>query len=169
MAAGSTYTPIATYTVPSTVATVSFSSIPSTYTDLVAVVQSATTPAGNDLRFRYNGDATGGIYSSTILTGDGSTAQSAIENGANVVTMLADYYAGVATTFTGMHIINIMNYSNTTTYKTAIARASRAATGTDAVVSTWRSTAAINSISFQVNGNSFIAGSIFTLYGITAA
>lgn len=169
MAAGSTYTPIATQTLGSTQATVIFSSIPSTYTDLVFSIQAAGTPAGNDIRIRFNGDSTGGNYSSTILTGDGSTAQSAVENGATVSSILTDYYSGTSTTLNGMHIVNIQNYANTTTYKTTLSRASRASSGVDAVVGLWRSTAAINSVTFIIASNSYAAGSTFNLYGILAA
>jgi hypothetical protein len=62
-----------------------------------------------------------------------------------------------------------MNYSNTTTYKTLISRASRISLGTETLTSTWRSTAAINRIDVKPSDSTFAAGSTFTLYGILKA
>jgi hypothetical protein len=61
-----------------------------------------------------------------------------------------------------------MNYSNTTTYKTILARSNNAGIGLDAIVSLWRSTAAINTVNVLADTN-FEAGTSFTLYGIAAA
>jgi hypothetical protein len=66
-------------------------------------------------------------------------------------------------------IFNILDYANTTTYKTVINRANNAATGVDATVSLWRSTAAINSINISSSTSSFATGSTFSLFGIKAA
>jgi len=62
-----------------------------------------------------------------------------------------------------------MNYSNTTTYKTGLVRANSAASGTDAIVGLWRSTAAITSIVATHDTAQFATGSTFTLYGIASA
>ncbi len=64
--------------------------------------------------------------------------------------------------------INVMNYSNTTTYKTILSRSSDLYT--EASVNLWRNTAAITSIIIGAQGAyTFSAGSTFTLYGIKAA
>ena len=57
----STMTPIATNTLTAVASSVTFSSIPSTYTDLVLVLQGSFDSA-DDVRFRFNGD-TGSNYS----------------------------------------------------------------------------------------------------------
>jgi hypothetical protein len=62
-----------------------------------------------------------------------------------------------------------MNYSNTTTNKTALIRGNNAALFTDATVGVWRSTAAITSITLASDGAAFDSGSTFNLYGIAAA
>jgi hypothetical protein len=62
-----------------------------------------------------------------------------------------------------------MNYSNTTTYKTSIARYGTAGSLTLAQATLWRSTAAITSLTIVVLGSTFTAGSTFNLYGIAAA
>ena len=60
---------------------------------------------------------------------------------------------------------HIMNYSNTTTYKTMIARGG-GNRYVDFVGNLWRSTAAITSITI---GPSWSNGCVITLYGIKAA
>ena len=65
-----------------------------------------------------------------------------------------------------------MNYSNTTTNKTVLARGNRASSGVVAQVGMWGNTSAITSITIDnVDSASanFVAGSTFTLYGIKAA
>jgi len=168
MAAGSTYTPIATTTLGSAAVSYTFSSIPSTYTDLVVVAGiTGISATGSALSIQLNGD-TGTNYSSTGLYGDGTTAGSSrLSN----VTLIQVGAQGVGTG-TGVQtlIFNVMNYANTTTYKTVLGRWADASTGTTAAVGLWRSTAAINSIYIQVNGSkTFSSGTTFTLYGIAAA
>ena len=67
-------------------------------------------------------------------------------------------------------IVNIMDYSNTTTYKTLINRNSHPEKGVSATVSLWRNTAAITTV-YLANGSggNFASGSTFKLYGIEAA
>ena len=171
MAAGSTYSTIATTTVGTATSSVTFSSIAGTYTDLVISYECFTTAAGaRDVAVRFNGD-TGSNYSSTFLYGaGGGTAGSTRES--TQTRMMVDY-SGVSTTANtaGIGLLNVMNYSNATTNKTVINRANRAAAGTDAVVGLWRNTAAITSVTLLfINGtDNFGVGSIFTLYGIAAA
>lgn len=163
----STYTPIATTTLGSNSGTVTFSSIPSTYTDLVLVINSGATQAV-DAIMRFNNDSTA-LYSFTTLSGDGTSATSARRSAKTEIYL--DWVASLPTTITDNMIVQIMNYSNTTTYKTAIARHNLASGGTDAIVGLWRSTSAINRVDIINAGSAgiFLAGSTFTLYGITAA
>jgi anti-sigma-K factor RskA len=65
--------------------------------------------------------------------------------------------------------IDFMNYSNTTTFKTAINRADNANRGMDAIVNLWRSTSAITSIKLYFSSGNIASGAIATLYGIKAA
>jgi uncharacterized protein YbjQ (UPF0145 family) len=159
-----TYEPIATTTLGSSATFVTFSSIPSTYTDLVAVIQ-ATDAVGAFLKFQFNGD-TASNYSYLWLYGNGSGAIS----GANATqTFIQGNVAANITSTIGTHIVNVFNYSNATTNKTAITRASNSTNGADAVVGLWRNTSTINEIKFFVTGGAFDTGSTFTLYGIASA
>lgn len=166
MAAGNTYEAIATQTLGSNAGSVTLSSIPATYTDLV-LVMNIIGNAAQQIYFQVNGD-TASNYSSTLLEGNGTAASSTRASNQGV-----GYISIVATTSTTNPnfnaIVNFMNYSNTTTYKTVINRANNAAAGVDATVSLWRSTAAINSINISPSTSSFATGSTFSLYGIKAA
>ena len=162
MAAGSTYTPIATNTLSSGQNTVTFSSIASSYTDLVLVF-SGSSASGQALLVRVNGD-TGSNYSETALYGTGTSAASYRDSS------VAFAEVGGVWNSQNITIINFMNYSNTSTYKTFLARNNDAGFRTQATVCLWRSTSAINSISIFPNSSvNFNSGSTFTLYGILAA
>jgi len=165
MAAGSTYTPIATTTLGSSAATYTFSSISGGYTDLVLITNVSTVTGNQNMNIVLNGD-TGTNYSDTELSGNGTSATSIRDT--NAPSLPIDNVAYAQANFNNIKIINFMNYSNTTTYKTVLVRSNNAATGVDASVSMWRSTAAITSIAVRSTGT-FAAGSTFTLYGISCA
>jgi hypothetical protein len=113
----------------------------------------------------FNGD-TAGNYSLTRIYGNGSTA---------VSDRIGTNLTGIDVSYTGSGdgnnvIINVMNYSNSTTNKTSLNRWNTAgSTGyVGANVSLWRNTAAITSITFS-NSVNFSVGSTFSLYGIANA
>lgn len=165
MPAGSTYSTIATTTLGSAASSVTLNSIPNTYTDLILVVNARLTSGAANFNLQFNSD-TGSNYSSTVLAGDGSSAFSVRTTNAtsgNIGLVGAEF---------GTTVINIMNYSNTTTNKTAIASykmTSSAYGEAGAKVVLYRSTSAINSVTVLASSSTFTANSMFTLYGITAA
>lgn len=166
-----TYVALDTKTLGTAVPTVTFTSIPQGYTDLVLVAQPAISSGNDNMRIRVgNGSVdTGSNYSWTALTGNGTRALS--DRASNQTSILSDYDAYMQTTLgNNTKIIHFQNYSNTTTFKTILSRSSNAPVGTDALVNTWRSTAAINTITLFLNGGAanFVVGSTFTLYGIAA-
>lgn len=162
-----TYEPIQSQVLGSNQATVTFSSIPQTYTDLILIVSAAATST-NDPYLRVNSDS-GTNYSYTTLTGNGSTASSA--RATNQTTISINYFGSDSTTLgDNARVIQFLNYSNTTTYKTVLARGGRGNTdGLALMVNLWRSTAAISSIVYYPGTGSLLSGSTFTLYGIKAA
>jgi hypothetical protein len=162
----STYDKIATYTASGTPASYTFSSIPATYTDLRIVFNGGVTSGNINLRLEYNGD-TGSNYSNTDVTGDGSSATS--HRTANTTSILVNYNGYMNANQNTNMLIDIMNYANTTTYKTNLARANNAGNGVDATVGLWRSTVAINTVKVLASGGNFSNGSTFALYGIKAA
>jgi hypothetical protein len=168
-----TYTPIASITLGATASSVTFSSIPSTYTDLVLIssVYSDTNDVG--LYIRYNSD-TASNYSYTYLEGNNSNA--AVSGRASSQDKIYFQFSTGIPSTTGVYIptiINVMNYSNTTTNKTLVARSqgrrNDAAASVSLVTGLWRSTAAITSINLALSSGNFASGSTFNLYGILGA
>ena len=159
-----TYEPIATQTLGSSTTTVTFSSITGAYTDLVLVVNNLNTTYPNqDLQIRINSD-TGTNYSRTVLSGNGTSATS----GRN--TSVSYAYGLLSTNLNWVtNIMQFMNYSNTTTYKTLLYRANSSGEQVTAGVDLWRNTAAINRLDLDNSTGQFATGSTFTLYGIKAA
>lgn len=162
MAAGATYVPIATQTLGTAAASVTFSSIPSTYTDLILVYSGSLTTTNGNGYLQFNSDTTTN-YSDTVIYGNGT---SALSTRASTQSKLVCFSTG---TTQENAILHIMNYANATTYKTVLSRANDAATLTAAYVGLWRSTAAINSVLVGTDVSTFVTGSTFTLYGIAAA
>ena len=180
MAAGITYTPLATTTLGSAASSVTFSSISGSYTDLVLICSIQNSSTG-DLDTRYllqvgNGSVdTGSNYSSTYLNGSGSAASSGRETSRAQIDGVINTPTSDSNEF-ALVTFNIMNYSNTTTYKTILYRDGKnqatRTRGTSAAVGLWRSTSAIDTVKIYTGGpsaGSFSTGSTFSLYGITAA
>ena len=166
----SAYEVISTQTLGSAVATVTFSSIPSTYTDLKIVIQGTTTVDNTDIQMYFNNDTTSGLYSKTQLEGTGSSALSGRTSSANFIGLTSNL--GVDDTNPSIIILQLNNYSNTTTFKTVLSRETMwnsSYTGVSMRVGLWRNTNAITSVSFKANGTTWKSGSTFTLYGIKAA
>jgi hypothetical protein len=159
----STYTPIYSQTLSSAASSVTFSNIPTTFTDLVLVCRTSNASAayfGGVL----NGDS-GSNYSDTILWG-ATNAESFRYSGTNFSRF---GYCTTADSSLKTFIVNFMNYSNNSTFKSIITRgADASAVGT--AVSLWRSTAPISSIQLVFSGGvNMSSGSTFTLYGVKAA
>ena len=168
MAAGNTYVAIKTETLASAQASVTFSSISGAYTDLVLIGYISGVSVATGAGIQFNSD-TGNNYSMTGLAGNGTAASSFRQS--SVAYIRFSYEGTYRTTNQGIFKINLMNYSNATTYKTTISRNDVSTDGTEAEVGLWRNTAAITSIDIlPTNGAyTFSTGSTFTLYGIAAA
>ena len=160
-----TYEPIASTTLVSTAATVAFNAISGAYTDLILVLNGGNATGNYATAFRFNGD-TGSNYSVTRLYGNGTSANSDRASNQSYIYLLA---AG-QNNLNGVQIINIQNYSNSTTYKTTLSRSNTAGGTVGAEVGLWRSTAAITSIVLAPEfTQNWLSGTTFTLYGILKA
>ena len=160
----STYTPIATTTLGSA-ATISFTSIPSTYTDLKLVITGTTTANGVPYIY-FNGDNASTTYSSTSLYGDGSSAFSGKLNNDFAI----EFPNGTGS-LVNLLTWDIFSYAGST-YKTVLANRSNDRNGSgyvESIVGMWRNTAAITSIGVTPTGTTFASGTTATLYGIKAA
>ena len=160
MAAGRTYTPLATTTLPSSATDYTFNSISSAYTDLVLVFSGTQTSAGNTLYVRFNGD-TASNYSYQLLYASGASRN------ATTQILMGGNNSGISGQC--MAIVRVQNYASTSSYKSMFSRYGCGSTEQNSVVGTWRSTAAINSITVRIDANSIAAGTMMTLYGIKAA
>ena len=158
-----TYTELLRTTVGTATNTVTLSSIPSGYTDLV-VVASYQTTANSNLLGRFNSDATSN-YSQTYLEGNGTSATSG--RGSNTT------FLNLGFSFANQQsdsIINVFNYGNATTFKTVLNRQNNAQSYLSATVNLWRKTPeVITSMTIFTNGGNFAVGSTFSLYGIANA
>jgi hypothetical protein len=162
MPAGPTYEPIATTTLGSAQSSVNFTNFGG-YTDLVLVTSIKDSNDYALLRVGNGSLDTGSNYSRTYMLGNGSTATSSRTSNAT------SWYVSADISNYELNIHHIMNYSNTTTNKTSVERAT--ADGAYAGVNLWRSTSAITVLSIlSATGTSSLAtGSTFTLYGIKSA
>lgn len=166
MPAGATYEPIATTTLTSTVTSITFSSIPNTYTDLKLVLVILGVGA---VRIQPNSDA-GPRFSTTVLLGNGSSASSTSNPSTSFGINLAEIIAPSSTIPT-LYTADIFSYAGSTN-KTILASANGDRNGSGSVgnlVGLWRDTSAITSVKIDSNGNDYYSGTTATLYGIKNA
>lgn len=161
-----TYTPLATTTITTPTNTVTFSSISGAYTDLVLVINAQGSINNTFPQIRLNSDS-GANYSRTYMYGSGTAASSARWTNETYL------YPGEALIKSAQMETNFIyqfnSYSNTTTNKTVLMRANGASSYVDYLVGLWRSTAAISTITIEINSGNFAAGSTFSLYGVASA
>jgi hypothetical protein len=165
-----TYEKIATTTLGSSAASITFSSIPSTYTDLRLVATGIpSSSAVGYTTIYFNTDNAGTNYSLTYLEGNGSSASAGIftDNG----TLAVGDFNIMSNTIPNTTQIDIFSYAGST-YKSVLSVNSGDFNGTGSVLTTvglWRSTSAINQIVVKPAGGQFTTGFTATLYGIKAA
>jgi hypothetical protein len=159
-----TYDSIATTTLSSPAANITFSSIPATYTDLRVVC--VATGSGN-FGARVNGD-TGANYMRTDLTGSGSAVSTFIPSAFQSYIVVDNALGGLGTT-PYLFTLDFFSYANSLR-KTILITANEDNNGSGYVsyqAALWNTASAINSVT--VLGSSTLnAGTIATLYGIKA-
>ena len=147
-----------------------FSSIPSTYTDLKLIISDWGGDQNHPLYMRFNSDS-GANYSWIELRGSGSAVTSNRTNSTNQIYITKNIIPG-SSSITHICITDIFNYSNTTTFKSSLTRANSTgglSVGAGVGAGLWRSTSAINSIYISADFGGFNIGSTFSLYGIKEA
>lgn len=160
-----TYALIGSTTLTTSTPSVTFSSISSTFTDLVLVCMVQTQTNSDAVTIRFNSDS-GNNYSFTQVRGDGSTTFSGRASNVSMTRIGNDIPNSTAF---GTIISHIQDYSNSTTNKTVLSRSGYAGIGTQATVGLWRSTSAITSVTVLPDSlNNFLTNSTFKLYGILA-
>jgi hypothetical protein len=149
-------TALATITLQSASAEVTFSGIPATYRDLVVVFNGSISTSNNS-PFYMNGDTTSGNYGKVSAWGTGSGTGSGAFFGA----IWAGYPNVVTYTF--------LDASQTDKHKTALVRCNGASNEVSMQAIRWANTAAITSLTFAAGSTyTYTAGSTFSLYGVIA-
>lgn len=163
-----TYEPIGTNTFGSNTASYTFSSISSAYTDLVLVGEGALTGSGASIYCRINGD-TGSNYQTQIWTGTASARTARQFSVRSDGFGLGGFEYGY-TTERFLFICHINSYAQTSYTKEMLTYWYQANGAVENMANVWNSTAAINSLLiYNTGGHQFVAGTMFTLYGIKAA
>jgi WD40 repeat protein len=164
-----TYTPLATVTLGTTAASVTFSSIPATYRDLRIVFSALGTTNDASVEMRFNGD-TGSNYTQVYMLGTTSGAASGTYS-----TTLHYFYIGMGLSTSSVYnpaTIDLMDYSATDKHKTSLIRSNGrindGSMATSALAGRWANTGAITSVAFTPTGGSFATGTTVNLYGIAS-
>ena len=150
---------------------ITFNNIPQGYQDLMLVMSLRSSRSATTASFctRMNAN-TSGVASYTILQGNGSSATST-RNTATTFDTLIPIAGNTSTSGIFSSVTyHILNYANTSTFKTCIARSANDLNGsgtTTLQTGLLRSTSAITSIQlFEYDGNPMISGTSYALYGI---
>lgn len=149
---GADFQTIATTSITSATSTISFGSIPGTYSSLW-IVGNIIGGTSCNITWTYNGSSTnyGYVYMENATFGSNNAYDKNL--------------GGSFHTNSGTCLIKIPDYARTDKFKTAMGQY-----GTELYVSTigayWQSTAAVTSMVFSLTGTSFQAGSSLTLYGL---
>jgi hypothetical protein len=157
---------LATYTVPSGgVSSITFAGLPTggQYSHLQLRVTLATwATGGNSDYMRINGDS-GSNYTWHYLVGSGSSASAGSSTGQTGVPSF------FSTPTVSPRIYDILDYANTNKYKTIRSLVGGDANGSGYIwfqSSLWLNTAAITSLTFNIDSNNIPQYSQFSLYGV---
>jgi hypothetical protein len=155
-----TYTALANTTVAVAAASITFSSIPSTYRDLI-VVFNGTTLIDDGVGLRFNAD-TGSNYSNVRMFGNSGGTGSDTSTTTRIPTTAGN--SSLRTAF----ISQVMDYSATDKHKTVLNRNNITDNNVAAIAGRWANTAGITSVTVLSPGSVITAGSTITLYGIAS-
>ena len=170
------YESIATVTLASDTATISFTGIPSTYSSLqIRGIGRATfgSTSTEGVYITMNGDGAGN-YATHHLTGDGTSAAAGAYSTPNGSYIFANNLLPMnneTANMFGAFVFDIHDYASTSKFKTLRAMYGyNNNTSTDSFVrllsGLWRSTSAVTSITFTPELGSFKTGTKIALYGV---
>ena len=158
---------------------IQFASIPSTYTHLQIRIMAKLTDTGGVGGYagiRFNSDASSSNYTYHRLKGDGSSASA---YGASTGTFdwivnerITSSHSNFDTQEHGVLIVDILDYKNTSKYKTVRNFGGYDSNGTGEILLTsglWLNTAAISNIKVLPSAGNFAQYSSIALYGIKGA
>jgi hypothetical protein len=157
-----TYKALANVTLGTAVSSVTFSSIPATYRDLILIIKGKATAPGSGARMIVNLD-TGNNYNAVRMYAAGSTGSDSASNVGYLDISSLNTSEGYQA------VIQIMDYSATDKHKTFLSRTHES--GLSAVLANagrWADTAAITSVRAYTGSDNWAIGSTFALYGIVS-
>ena len=157
---------IGSQTLGSAAASVTFSSIPQGYRDLILVINAGSTTAGASYaRANLNSD-TGSNYSRVYATANGSSVSSAASTN---TFMGISNTVGIGDSIKFQAICQFLDYSATDKHKTMLLRNGGGEPRLNMAANRWANTAAITNIELKLDSGSYSTGSTFTLYGSNRA
>jgi hypothetical protein len=164
-----TYKLIASASLSTTTATVTFSSISSSYTDLVLRASYRIDNAGAYGQNPYlvlNSDTSG--YHNQFLQGNGSSISASYSNSSQLEMQSADSAGNTSNTFTIQEVYFYLYKSNATKIISQFKSSENDSSGNEMHVyaNYYPQTTAISSILVDIASGSFVANSTFWLYGI---
>ena len=162
-----TYDNIATTTLGSATKSITFSSIPGTYTDIRVVLVGTFQTAADFFEVTFNGTTSG--YSWNRMSGNGSA--SAAGRITSNTKWVPNFPLAGSTTIPMFSSVDIFSYAGSTN-KSGIMETSAETNDSTLVIRSaglWQNTAAITSIKLEVQTYNWNAGTTATLYGIKNA
>ena len=164
------YESIATVTPYTTTTTVTFSSIPSTYTHLQirATSNYGSGAANNNFWLQFNGD-TAANYFWHQFYGNGVSSVGLSGAALNRNEIYCGVLAGTSSSYASSTIIDILDYANTNKFKTIRTLGGMDGNGSGNInvnSGAWQNTAAITRIDLTSQSFNFVQYSSFALYGI---
>jgi hypothetical protein len=151
-------------------ASIEFTSIPQSFTDLVLLVSGRGNSGSGSTQLQIQFNGTGSSqYSDRTLGGSGSAAYTSSRTSQNVIfTTVIPLASYTANTFSNASIY-IPNYTaavNKSVSTDGVLENNATAANLEIVAGLWANTAAITTINLQAGGTQFDTGSMVSLYGI---
>ena len=149
-----------------------FNNIPQTYQDLMIVARLRSTTSGSLDSWQVQANATASVYSHTPLKGDGSSATSVRGSSVYGIAVGTEPAAGATSGIYNAGIAHILNYTNSSNFKTVLGRSSSDLNGSGEVYLTAgliRITNALTQIQVFTSSANMASGSTVELFGVKAS
>lgn len=161
-----TYQLITSYTLGSNAASISISSLPPDYRDLIVIAETELATSNSGINYRLNGDS-GSYYWGQVFEAYGSFAVGrSYSSGGDAVLYWNQQNAG---TDRGIQYLEIFDYAQTDRFKTVLGRGGNASLETGLAVFTYERTSAVNAIELRTGSGTLIeAGTTVNIYGVIA-
>ena len=164
---------IATTYLEADAASVTFSSIPSTYEHLQLRISGRdddTGAATGTMGMRFTSDS-GNNYAIHYVAGDGASTTAGGVASRNNIQLYRLAGGSTQSTIYGSMAVDVLNYSDGVTYTTT--RAITGMNGSDSetwfMSGLWMNTTAVNAIELVASADDLVRGSSFTLYGLKSS